>query len=413
MVQGRGNKEEIDIFPGIALNNDLSANVIDLCPVGALLDKDFLFAQRVWFLKETPAIDPLTASGDNIWINHNEGKVYRIKPRTNLKVNRYWITDEVRYGCKFVHSEDRLRSPQRKQFGASIECDFTKAYDDTIDGLRKALGNYKRAALLISPFLTCEETYVLAQFIRKLDPNAVVGIGPVPQRGQDKIFPIGAKEDSPKAFKAYAEKAPNARGVRRVLQAVFGESNVHGYDAFLRKLGLGSGSSDVGAVVVTGNAPADWTSNDLMTALSGKFTVLIDTLLNPLVDRADVVIPGATFAEKAGTYENARNVLQAFEQAIPVIEMAKSEGQIATDLLAVLAGKPAPIDTEIPIVVDTTRGQVAAGLQIATSYAETFNAASIRTQMASAIPALAMFATDVQIPAGIPAAEPDMQIVDL
>ncbi|MCX5690712.1 MAG: molybdopterin-dependent oxidoreductase, partial [Planctomycetota bacterium] len=179
--------------------------------------------------------------------------------------------------------------------------------------------------------LTCEETYMLSQFVRKLDPNAVVGIGPVPQRGQDKIFPVGAKDDSPKAFKMYAEKAPNARGVRRVLQAVFGEANVHGYDAFLRKLGLGSGSSDVGAVVVTGNAPADWTSNDLMTALSGKFTVLIDTLLNPLVDRADIVIPGATFAEKSGTYENARNLLQAFEQAIPVIEMAKSEGQIATD----------------------------------------------------------------------------------
>jgi len=96
-----------------------------------------------------------------------------------------------------------------------------------------------------------------------------------------------------------------------------------------------------------------------------------------------------------------------------VIEMAKSEGQIATDLLAVLAGKPAPIDTEIPIVVDTTPGQVASGQQIATSYAETFNAASIRTQMASAVPALALFATDVQVPAGLPAAEPDMQIVDL
>ena len=413
LVQGRGNKEEIDIFPGVALDNELSANVIDLCPVGALLDKDFLFAQRVWFLKETPAIDPLTASGDNLWINHNEGRVYRIKPRTNLKINKYWLTDEVRYGCKFVHSEDRLRSPQRKQFGANVECDFTKAYDDAIDGIRKALGNYKRAALLVSPFLTCEEAYVFAQFIRRLDPNAVIGIGPVPQRGTDKVFPAGMSEENPKAFKMYAEKAPNARGVRRVLSAVFGDANVFGYDAFLRKLGLGSGSSDVGAVIVTGNAPADWTSNDLMTALSGKFTVLIDTLLNPLVDRADVVIPGATFAEKSGTYENARNVLQAFEQAIPVIEMAKSEGQIATDLLAVLAGKPAPIDTEIPIVVETTRGQVAAGLQIATAYADAFNAASIRTQMAAAYPALASFATEVQMPAGLPPVEPDMQIVDL
>jgi anaerobic selenocysteine-containing dehydrogenase len=168
----------------------------------------------------------------------------------------------------------------------------------------------------------------------------------------------------------------------------------------------------VGAVLLTGNAPKDWTSQDLITSLSGKFTALIDTLLNPLVDRADVVIPGATFAEKAGTYENAKGRLQAFEQAIPVIEMAKSEGQVAFDLLAVLAGKPAPIDKEIPVVIETTRGQVAAGLQVATPYADTFNAASIRTQMA-AIPALACFGTDVHMPAALPTAEPDMQIVDL
>jgi NADH-quinone oxidoreductase subunit G len=413
LVQGRGNREEIDVFPGVALDNELSANVVDLCPVGALLDKDFLFAQRVWFLKETPSIDPITASGDNIWINHNEGKVHRIKPRTNLAVNKHWITDEVRYGCKFVHSEDRLRSPMRKQFGATVECDFTKAYDDAVEGVRKAVASGKRAALLVSPFLTCEEAYALGQVIRSLDQSAVIGIGPVPMVGHDKVFPAGADEKSPKAFKMYAEKAPNARGVRRVLEALFGAGNVHGYDAFLRSLGLGSGQSAVGAVILTGNAPSDWTNSDLVTALSGKFTVLIDTLLNALTDRVDVVIPGATFAEKAGTYENARNLMQAFEQAIPVIEMAKSEGQIALDLLAVMAGKPAPIDKEIPVVIETTRGQVAAGLQIATPYADTFNAASIRTQMAAAHPALACFGTDVHLPATLPPAEPDMQIVDL
>ncbi len=136
LVQGRGNKEEIDVFPGVPIDNELSGNVIDLCPVGALLDKDFLFAQRVWFLKETPSIDGLTASGDNISIHHNEGKVHRIKPRTNLAVNKWWITDEVRYGWKFIHSEDRLRSPLRRQFGQTVECEYGKAYDDVVDACR-------------------------------------------------------------------------------------------------------------------------------------------------------------------------------------------------------------------------------------------------------------------------------------
>ena len=114
MVDGRGSIEEIDIFPGIALDNELSGNVVDICPVGALLDKDFLFQQRVWFLKKTPSIDGITASGDNISVEHNEGVIYRVKPRDNIEVNKWWITDEVRYGWKFVHSENRLKLPAIK-----------------------------------------------------------------------------------------------------------------------------------------------------------------------------------------------------------------------------------------------------------------------------------------------------------
>jgi NADH-quinone oxidoreductase subunit G len=108
-VVGRGNQEEIDLFPGRALDNELSGNVVDICPVGALLDKEFLFEQRVWYLKSTPSIDGITASGDNIWVDHNEGRVWRFKPRHNPAVNKWWISDEIRYGWKFVH--DRSRSP--------------------------------------------------------------------------------------------------------------------------------------------------------------------------------------------------------------------------------------------------------------------------------------------------------------
>ncbi len=111
MVEGRGSHNQIDVFPGLALDNELSANVIDLCPVGALLDKDFLFQQRVWFLKKTPSIDGITASGDNIFVEHNEGTIYRVKPRRNDEINQWWITDELRYGWKFVHSEDRYVMP--------------------------------------------------------------------------------------------------------------------------------------------------------------------------------------------------------------------------------------------------------------------------------------------------------------
>ena len=222
MIGGRGNKSEIDVFPGRALDNELASNVIDLCPVGALLDKDFLFAQRVWFLKTTPSIDPLTASGDNILIEHNEGKIYRVKPRTNMEVNRWWITDEVRYGWKFVHADDRLTTPRARRFGALDDVEWARAYDNTLEGIKSATDADKRLAVSVSPMLSCEDAYHLATLAKRLDPDAVLAVGPVPVRGEDKHFPKGIDPSDPKAFTVYAEKAPNARGVRRVLEAIGG-----------------------------------------------------------------------------------------------------------------------------------------------------------------------------------------------
>lgn len=408
MVLGRGNKEEIDVFPGVPLDNELSANVIDLCPVGALLDKDFLFSQRVWFLKETPSIDPLTASGDNIFIHHNEGKVYRIKPRTNLAVNKWWITDEVRYGWKFVHSDERLRSPMRKQFGALIECDYTRAYDDACEGLQAAAGGQSgkgRLAVVLSPMIPCEEAYLLAQFARMIDPRAILVVGAVPTNGISKTLPANVDANHPKAFHISAEKAPNARGIRRVLAAFGGGIE---FGEFVAKLK----SNEISGVLMTANYPSEWGNVDLAAGLRGKFVVLIDTLRSSMTDLADVVLPGATFAEKAGTFENWRNMLQAFEQAIPVIEMAKTEGQLALDLIATIEGRPAPRHESEARIIDTTRGQVAAGVQVALPRALAYNAANVRSDMARKHVSLAEFAK-VSMPTASGVREPDMKMMDL
>src|SRR6476620_3375639 len=135
-VEGRGHKEEISIFPGKPLDNKLSANVVDLCPVGALLDKDFLFKQRVWLLKETASISPADAGGENIWIHHNEGVVYRIKPRYNAEVNQWWISNDTRYSFKPVHDEKRLTSARRTQYGSQVDTEFSHALEEAVTGLK-------------------------------------------------------------------------------------------------------------------------------------------------------------------------------------------------------------------------------------------------------------------------------------
>ena len=340
MVDGRGDREMIDVFPGKPLDNPLAGNVTDICPVGALLDKEFLFQQRVWFLTKTPSVDGLTASGDNIFVEHNDGKVHRIKPRTNMDVNTWWITDEVRYSWKHVHSESRVRMPRVKgmpAFGAGDAAAAWKAALARAQGtLADAARAGKRLGLMASPMLTCEDAFALASWVLALDPKAELAVGPVPVKGEDRTFKGG--------FTMYAEKAPNARGVRRVLEALSarrGGGTVHdaaGFAAALR-------GRQLGAAVVTGNYPSDWVTPDLRDACAGTPVVLLDTLENALCNMAEAVLPGATWMEKAGTFENAKHRLQAFERAIEPADFARAEAQSAMDLLAAHEGRrPAAFD---------------------------------------------------------------------
>ncbi len=370
LVDGRGAHSQIDVFPGIALDNELSANVIDLCPVGALLDKDFLFQQRVWFLRKTPSIDGLTSSGDNITIEHNKGRVYRVKPRTNPDVNTWWITDEVRYGWKFIHDETRLAIPAVRGEDPFEPVEAPLAWEAAYARAGVALGA-AHVALMVSPMLTCEDAYLLARLVTDQSEKVTFAVGPVPRVGQDKTFPSG--------FTVRAEKAPNARGVRRVLEKF--SANVVDYDAFVGQL---RGTATFDTLLLTGNYPSDWVTDDFLEAIGDRTVVLIDTLPTKLAERAEVVIPGATWAEKAGTFENVNNRLQAFERAIDAIDYCKSEAQIALDLAAALAGE----DPQV------------------------FNPATTRQQMAL-VHELSEFLTNVHLPAVAPMVDSDMEMVEV
>jgi len=322
-IFGRGSSEQIDVFPGKPLDNELAGNVIDICPVGALLDKDFLMSMRVWNLKKTPSIDGITASGDNLSIETNEGKIYRVKPRTNPEVNQWWTSDEIRYGWKFAHSPERFRSPSRKVQGAHEECDWNAAYAEVAEQLeltvlKKGKGSL---ALVVSPMLASEEAYLLGKLATSIDENATLAVGPVPFDGEDKPFPGG--------YTVYAEKAPNARGVRHALE-MFSDS-VLSFDELMADL------TATKALVLTGNYPSEWATPEVVAAAADKdrFTVLLDTLPSPLSEVVDVLLPGATWVEKSGSFENVSGRHQHFDQAIAVIELAKPEGQIALDLLSV------------------------------------------------------------------------------
>jgi NADH-quinone oxidoreductase subunit G len=328
-VDGRGHKEEIDIFPGKPLDNKLSGNVVDLCPVGALLDKDFLFKQRVWLLKSYPSISPADAGGENIWVEENERVVYRIKPRYNAEVNQWWISDDTRYSYKYARDDSRISHATRLQYGAVVKTNFHNALEEAVSGLKKVVEENGEGSLyaMLSPMMACEEAWLLGQFIRSLDSKAVLVLGPVPTTGRDEVFHnyLTKKE----TFRIQAEKVPNAAGIRRVMQMLGGPSAT--FDEFAA--GTSAELKNLKGGWIVGGYLSNWIPLTMPPALKKGFRVVQDVLETALSAAADIVLPAAAWVEKDGCWENYQGRVQAFVAAVPPPEGARREGDVYLKLL--------------------------------------------------------------------------------
>jgi NADH-quinone oxidoreductase subunit G len=328
-VDGRGHKEEIDIFPGKPVNNKLAGNVVDLCPVGALLDKDFLFKQRVWLLKRVPSISPVDSGGENIFIEYNEGEVYRIKPRYNPEVNVWWISDDTRYSYKPIHDERRLTQARKTEMGAPIDASFKDALDTAVHELKQIVANNGPGSLyaMLSPMMANEEAWLLARAIRNIDPEAMLVLGPVPTTGKDEVFhnPANGKQ----TFVIKAEKVPNAAGVRRIMQKIGGPTAT--FDEMKTRQRAEIGKLKGGWIV--GGYLSNWIPTDIPEFFTSGFRVVQDILPNALTDRADVLLPSATWAEKDGSWENFAGKIQPFLAAVAPPGGARREGNVYYALL--------------------------------------------------------------------------------
>jgi len=323
-VDGRGYREEINIFPGKPCNNKLAGNVVDLCPVGALLDKDFLFKQRVWLLQETPSISPVDSGGENILLDQNEGVVYRIRPRTNLQVNQWWISDDTRYSYKVLTDERRLKQATRKEHGAPAAAPFAQALEAAAAGLKAAAKTGGLYAVL-SPMMSCEEAWLLGKYIRSLDPQALLVLGPTPTTGENEIFrnPQTGKQ----TFVIQAEKVPNAAGIIRVMKLLGGPTA--NYD----RLADHPQAAKLAGGWIVGGYLSSWLTGRLPAPLSSGFRVLQDLLASDFAQTVDVLLPVAAWAEKDGCWENYAGLIQPFAAAIAPPEGVRREGDVYLSLL--------------------------------------------------------------------------------
>src|SRR5437879_2790713 len=138
-VINRGNHSEIDIFPGEPLNNKLAGNVVDLCPVGALCSKDFLYKQRVWFLKPQKSVCTDCSTGCSVFVDHNKDIVYRLRARENPQAQGYFMCDEGRYGFHYANSSQRILQPTTGGEASGNGQTSFQTYGDMIVTVRRQL----------------------------------------------------------------------------------------------------------------------------------------------------------------------------------------------------------------------------------------------------------------------------------
>ncbi len=326
-VIDRGHRSEIDIFPGKELNNPYSGCVVDICPVGALTDRDFRFQCRVWFLGRSPSVCPGCSRGCNIEIHYNErfnaryhdSRVQRLKPRYNRDVNKFWMCDEGRYSYHSIDSPERLSAPRIGKGDASEEATWEEAFSRTASALKRTLekDGPDAIAVIASPQMTNEELFRLRTLFRDyLKVNRIGFRAPVKTLGYSDDILITA------------DKNPNTRGAE-----VLGLSGP-GVDSILQECAAGR----VRFLYICHHDLLSAFDHQVVLGALGKvdFVAFEGSWRQPTADLCDVVLAGSVYAEKDGTFTNFQGRVQKISAAVPPLGISMPDLEILARLASAL-----------------------------------------------------------------------------
>ncbi|EON21738.1 NADH dehydrogenase subunit G [Cupriavidus sp. GA3-3] len=172
---GRGEHSEITTFVGKTVDSELSGNMIDLCPVGALTSKPFRYSARTWELARRKSVSPHDGLGANLVVQTKNQRVMRVLPLENEDINECWISDKDRFSYEGLNSADRLTRPLLKQGGEWMETDWQTALEYVANGLASIKRDHgaDQIAALASPHSTLEELFLLGKLVRGLGSDNV------------------------------------------------------------------------------------------------------------------------------------------------------------------------------------------------------------------------------------------------
>lgn len=281
----RGNHTEITTLDGKPLETEYAGNLADICPTGSLTLVDFRFKKRSWFLKKANSVCQGCSQGCNLEVHQDNNNVYRHVPRENMEINKWWLCDEGRFSFKFVNSELRIVEPLVRGGDKKLEATDWKS------AVSQAASKVKgKVLVLIGSDLTLEEMKAIEDFSKSRFTNV-------------ELFHYG----TPGHLKASDDKAED-----KLLRRTSKTANLHGAE----KLGLkgwdGHGKFDSALVFRAGRAVA---MTNLKSVVSGA-VVGVGVFEKEAVDSYDVILPGLSYAEKAGTVVNWQGKEQKCRKAI-------------------------------------------------------------------------------------------------
>jgi NADH-quinone oxidoreductase subunit G len=328
----RGDHSEIGLFPGRELDNKYSANVVDICPVGALTDRDFRFQVRVWYLDTAKSICPGCARGCNIEVHvnrrrphHAEGRrVARLKPRFNADVNKWWLCYAGRYGFGFVDAPERLLTLTQREGGSSTDATWEQGIAAVAGALRRLSPD--QIGVIASPKMANEDLFALRRLVDLRGVQQVAGQVPPRVPGDQDDFLIRA------------DKNPNSRGAE--LLGFGGDARAIIEAAGARRLKL---LWIFGHDLLAGALP----ERDVLEALRVVDTVVFTgSNANWTSAHSHWVLPAAAWVEREGTYTNFEGRVQRFRQAIEPLGQALPEWEIVTRVLVALGETPSATRAE-------------------------------------------------------------------
>ena len=301
-VKERGHHSEIVTFPGQQLENPYSGNVIDICPVGALLNRQVRFNSRVWWLKQADNVCSSCARGCNIRVDHHWNQVQRIAPRANPDVNKWWMCDRGRMNFKW-YNDNRLTEARL----GSREVPLRDALDPLCE---KLAATGRDVAVLLSPKLANEDLLVLRRLFVEVWPAKILGAGSLePDQVQDEIL-------------RRADPHPNSYAARAL-----------GLAGDVRKIVRESGAR---ALLIIGDDPVVW--DPALADAFRKFDFVAAALTNvnataqAVAAAGGILLPLATHAEFAGSFTNFEGRVQRFEPALSPFGSALAGYELGLEL---------------------------------------------------------------------------------